>query len=48
MHVALLAMTLWLASSCSPRYGCPSKGKNVGAERVLKGEKMPKAKKMKV
>lgn len=25
--------------------GCPSNGKNVGAERVLSGEKVPKAKK---
>ena len=48
LPLALLAMTLWLAASCSPRYGCPSNGKNVGAERVLKGEKTPKAKKMKV
>ena len=41
---------LWvcLASSCAPRYGCPSNGKNVGAERILEGGKVPKAKKMKV
>jgi hypothetical protein len=35
-------------SSCSltkPKYGCPSNGKNVGAERILSGEKVPKAKK---
>jgi hypothetical protein len=30
-----------------PKYGCPSDGKNVGAERVLSGEKVPKAKKFK-
>ena len=26
-----------------PKYGCPSDGKNVGAERILSGEKVPKA-----
>ncbi|HKH61074.1 MAG TPA: hypothetical protein VKA49_09600 [Flavitalea sp.] len=43
------------ASSCrlwnnafGPKYGCPSNGKNVGAERILAGEKVPKAKKFKV
>ena len=30
-----------------PKYGCPSDGKNVGAERILSGEKAPKAKKFK-
>jgi hypothetical protein len=41
-------------SSCSvwnklfgPKYGCPANGKNVGAERVLTGEKVPKAKRFK-
>jgi hypothetical protein len=37
-------------SSCSlfaPKYGCPGNGKNVGAERLLSGEKAPKAKKFK-
>ena len=29
---------------CAPKYGCPSNGKNVGAERILSGEKVPKAK----
>jgi hypothetical protein len=24
-----------------PKYGCPSDGKNVGAERILSGEKVP-------
>jgi hypothetical protein len=37
--------------SCSvfkkPKEGCPSNGKNVGAEKILGGEKMPKAKKFK-
>jgi hypothetical protein len=26
-----------------PKYGCPSDGKNVGAERILGGEKVHKA-----
>jgi len=30
-----------------PKYGCPSNGKNVGAERILSGEKVPKAPKFK-
>jgi hypothetical protein len=33
--------------SCSPKYGCPSNGKNVGAERIISGDKVPKAKKFK-
>jgi len=48
----LVVMTT--GSSCNmfrnlfgPKYGCPSDGKNVGAERVLSGEKVPKAKKFK-
>jgi hypothetical protein len=28
-----------------PKYGCPGNGKNVGAERIVSGEKVPKAKK---
>ncbi len=36
-------------TSCSvfnkPKEGCPSNGKNVGAEKFLSGEKIPKAKK---
>ena len=30
-----------------PKYGCPSNGKNVGAERILSGEKLPPAPKFK-
>jgi hypothetical protein len=30
-----------------PKYGCPSNGKNVGAERILSGENVPKAPKFK-
>jgi hypothetical protein len=26
-----------------PKYGCPSDGRNVGAERILSGEKVPTA-----
>ena len=47
-------LALTAGSSCNmfrnlfgPKYGCPSNGKNVGAERVLSGEKVPKAKKFK-
>jgi hypothetical protein len=29
------------------KYGCPSDGKNVGAERILSGEKLPKPPKFK-
>ena len=40
-----------LVSSCSvfapSRYGCKSNGKNVGAEKLLDGSKVPKAKKFK-
>lgn len=34
-------------SACSPKYGCPANGRNVGAERILSGEKLPKAPKFK-
>lgn len=51
----LLALLDTGAGSCSlyhsvfgPKYGCPSNGKNVGAERILSGEKVPKAAKFKV
>jgi hypothetical protein len=30
-----------------PKYGCPANGRNVGAERILSGEKVPKAPKFK-
>jgi hypothetical protein len=30
-----------------PKSGCPSDGKNVGAERIRSGEKLPKAPKVK-
>jgi hypothetical protein len=45
----IFAITGMLLCSCSvfnrPREGCPSNGKNIGAERILAGEKVPKAKK---
>lgn len=50
----LLALIMLTGSSCSlwnkafgPKYGCPANGKDVGAERILSGEKVPKAKKFK-
>ncbi|MBS1669712.1 MAG: hypothetical protein JST58_20250 [Bacteroidetes bacterium] len=51
----LFISTLILSSSScglyhkvfGPKYGCPSNGKNVGAERILSGEKVPKAGKFK-
>jgi hypothetical protein len=49
-----LTILLTGVSSCGmmhslfgPKYGCPSNGKNVGAERILSGEKLPKAGKFK-
>jgi hypothetical protein len=45
---ATIAVFMLLAScSASRKSGCPSNGKNVGAERILSGEKTPKAKKFK-
>ena len=37
----------WMNNLFGPKYGCPSNGKNVGAERILSGEKVPKAGKFK-
>ena len=46
----LLITILCAMSSCTvwnkvfgPKYGCPANGKDIGAERVLTGEKVPKA-----
>jgi len=51
---AVLCILCSTLGSCSlynsvfgPKYGCPSNGKNVGAERILSGEKVPKASKFK-
>ena len=53
-YFLLLAAICTSSSSCGfinnifgPKYGCPSNGKNVGAERILSGEKVPKAPKFK-
>ena len=54
MAVILLFFCSISMSSCKmwnnmfgPKYGCKSNGKNVGAERLLSDEKVPKAKKFK-
>jgi len=47
LNFLFLIVTAASFSSCSlfqPKYGCPSNGKNVGAEKLLSGEKVPKAK----
>ena len=48
-------MIMTTGSSCrvwnkvfGPKYGCPANGRSFGAERILSGEKPPKAKKFKV
>jgi len=47
--LSLIAAVSFLLYSCSvfkkPKEGCPSNGKNVGAEKILSGEKLPKVKK---
>jgi hypothetical protein len=47
-------MIMTSGSSCrvwnkvfGPKYGCPANGRSFGAERILSGEKPPKAKKFK-
>lgn len=45
--VGILVCTLPACSLFGPKYGCPSNGKNVGAEKMVSGEKVPKAKKFK-
>jgi hypothetical protein len=53
LNLLLLCVLVCTLSSCSTfnrlfarKQGCPSNGKNVGAERLLTGEKkLPKAKK---
>lgn len=46
-HAAFILIAASCLYACSPKYGCPSNGKNVGAEKILSGEKLPKAKKFK-
>jgi len=45
--VGALVCVLPACSLFGPKYGCPSNGKNVGAEKMVSGEKVPKAKKFK-
>jgi hypothetical protein len=47
LAVAACVTLMLFGSSCAPKYGCPGNGKNVGAERILSGDKVPKAKKFK-
>jgi hypothetical protein len=48
IRFVLAAMLLGFGfNACSPKYGCPANGRNVGAERILAGEKLPKAPKFK-
>lgn len=45
-HAALILFAASYLYACSSsKRGCPSNGKNVGAEKLLSGEKLPKAKK---
>lgn len=53
-YLTLLLIFSTMLTSCSmwnkvfpPKYGCESNGKNVGAEKLLDGSKVPKAKKFK-
>jgi hypothetical protein len=46
---ALVVLLLSFMTSCNvfkrtPKEGCPTNGKNVGAEKLLSGEKVKKAK----
>lgn len=54
INTVFLFILIGSLSSCSvwnkvfgPKYGCPANGKDVGAERVLTGEKVPKARRFK-
>lgn len=47
VYAACSILVLSYICGCSPKYGCPSDGKSVGAERLLSGDKAPKAKKFK-
>jgi hypothetical protein len=47
LFLVLLTAVISSLFSCKAQYGCPSNGKNVGAERILSGEKVPKAPKFK-
>lgn len=49
IKAAVFVISVSLFTACNvfkkPKEGCPSNGKNVGAEKILSGEKVPKAKK---
>jgi hypothetical protein len=45
--ISTLVFAIIVLGSCHRKYGCPSNGKNVGAERLMSGEKVPRAKKFK-
>jgi hypothetical protein len=51
VKAAILVCTVSLFTACNvfkkPKEGCPSNGANVGAEKILSGEKVPKARKFK-
>lgn len=47
-HAAFVFIAASFLCACSSsKRGCPSNGKNVGAEKLLSGEKVPRAKKFK-
>jgi hypothetical protein len=49
VKAAIILCTVSLFTACNvfkkPKEGCPSNGKNVGAEKLLSGEKIPKVRK---
>ena len=45
LFVSCLALTVSSCNVFKPKYGCPSTGKNVGAENLLNDSKARKAKK---
>jgi hypothetical protein len=47
LSLAVIALLLTSCSVFKKGEGCPSNGKNVGAEKLLDGGKAPKAKKFK-
>lgn len=49
LPISILCTTVLFCTSCNvfkkQKEGCPTNGKNIGAEKLLSGEKVPKAKK---
>ncbi|HEY5406926.1 MAG TPA: lipoprotein [Ginsengibacter sp.] len=42
--ILIVAFFVWMLAGCSifrknEKYGCPTNGKNIGAERILSGDK---------